>query len=331
MSPFRRPRLLTAVGVAVTLAVGALAVLAVVPLHRPAPPAVAEARLLFTGPDGLSTPSGDDIATQAALVRSGAVLRSVAQRQGVDSEDALAVLRAGLTAAPDPAAPRSFLVVRYAHPDADEARRTLAYVVEVYLERRRQVLHRDWAEARREAEMSLEEAGQRLSSLRRQAAVYRSDEARAGTVEAAAQKLAALSVRRAEVRAALTWVEKAANDPATKPAAALKAAEWAAKSGYDRLPVEVRGKAEPVAAYTTALKAELGEIDTTRVALDDLIQAQRKAGADAESVEPPHLRAEIDQAERKAAAARVELDRLGTDPARGHFKVVEIDRPRIVR
>jgi hypothetical protein len=92
---------------------------------------------------------------------------------------------------------------------------------------------------------------------------------------AAASKRAALLIARKETEGRLAWVVAALSDKTTRTALQLKVNEWAARSGFDRLPGGSKQDNDAIPAYQEYLRQELEENKSVEYCLVRLIDSER--------------------------------------------------------
>jgi hypothetical protein len=90
-------------------------------------------------------------------------------------------------------------------------------------------------------------------------------------------KKTALLIGRTEIRGRLDALEKALQGtPEGRAVALLEAQKWAARSGFDKLPEEVKKGTDPLKAYAASLRQELEDSRAIETTLDQLSDSEQK-------------------------------------------------------
>lgn len=172
--------------------------------------------------------------------------------RGTEAEDCIAVLKAILQTYSE------FLDEEY----RQVSRETLALIAKARDQLEKQLLEQE-AEYRafREQAPSLLWVGAESNGQERRSALE--------------TKRAALFVGRAEIQGRLAWLEDVLAGGRSATAIHIKVNEWATRSGYDKLPEEVRRSTTRVEAYRETLKEELRENQSIEKALEEELRAVR--------------------------------------------------------
>jgi hypothetical protein len=140
-------------------------------------------------------------------------------------------------------------------------------------------------------------------------------------------KIGDLELKQAEIEGRLAWVELARNDDTRRIALQVKANEWSARSGFDKL----KGKdGDSVAAYAEYLKAEREELALVERALkQSLATAIALARQHAETqVRDDRLRQKIAGYQNLYNEIAVRLRQAETNRDTPAFEVIVLRPPR---
>jgi uncharacterized protein involved in exopolysaccharide biosynthesis len=238
----------------------------------------------------------DYIGAQLVLVRAPEIIgramknpkvQAIKFPDGVNAEQAIYLVRDALTVRRHPDAKDNVLVVTLTWSNQQEGIDLLRAVLHSYQtfldETYRSVSDRTLElilEAKRTLTENLQISEQAHSTFRANnpLLVGGSDQAklqfeRLSSVEA---RKTALSANRVEQETRLGMLEKAVADKNPSVAITLKVNEWAARSGFDKLPQEARQGIDATHAYIAFLKQELDESRASEKALDQLLAIERE-------------------------------------------------------
>lgn len=243
----------------------------------------------------------DSVATQMVLIRSPAIISramkmpNVAQ-MGLGSDvDAIFAVRNALTVRRE-GEKDNLITITWKGADANQGKVILDAVTVAYQafldETYKTVSDRTMElilEAKRTLSGNLQHAEQEFSDFRRKNPFLNTNpdqvKLKFATMSALEDKKAASLAARAELEGRLAWAEKAIADRDDKLAFQLKVNEWAARSGYDKLPKESRQGLEPQQAYISVLKQDLAENLAVQKRLSEAIETEQKRMMDMNNYE----------------------------------------------
>jgi polysaccharide biosynthesis transport protein len=236
----------------------------------------------------------DYLASQLVLLKSPHILSRALQRANLQAlsfakdmnrEQMIYAVRDRLTVQRHADAKDNVIVVTFNAPDSKEGIEILRAIVEAY----QSFLDETYKSASdRTLELILDAKrtlSEKLESSEQQYVEFRLKNPRVGSepeqTKLKLERLSAVEARRimlatarADLEGRLAWAEKAITEKSGSLPLMLKANEWAARIGFDKLPKEARNGMDAGQAYIAFLKQEIVENRLIEKGLDQLFEAE---------------------------------------------------------